>query len=269
MTVFLTKDENDAGDFLDPLVAEGVEVIARSLLEFRVLEGNVARTVRVLADANYVVFTSARAVEIAYGLAGAVLPTADPRMAGAGNPGSGRRDAPSPKVLCAGVKTASRARRLGLRVDAEISPGGQDAVIDHLREVGIGAATTVALPRSAAADDRLPAYIGSTGARCHDLPLYRPEVAWNARGEIERARRLRPEVYAFTSPSSVSAFLEIAGATEGRSLLSTAMRVAIGPTTAASLRELTGGVELVSRAHTLADMAQLVLSVYRAAGSAR
>jgi uroporphyrinogen-III synthase len=257
MTVFLTKDESDAQEFIDPLAAAGVDVIARGLLDFRVVLDDAGRrdAARALEAADYVVFTSARAVAIALRVA-------------PGEPLREKRDAKAPRILCAGAKTAACARRLKLRVDAEITPGGQDAVIRYLREIGIGPGTTVVLPRSAAADSRLPTFIAQTGAECRDIALYRPDVDGEARDAVERARREGAKVYGFTSPSSVSAFLEITGASEGRALLSAAERLAIGPTTAAALRELAGGVELVSQRHTLADMAHLVLSVYRTAGGA-
>jgi uroporphyrinogen-III synthase len=267
--VFLSRDPDNAAAFTETLRASGIEVVGCDLVETETIvtpeqaDGVIAQC----READILVFTSARALTALAEIAG---PAADLSWLTAGGA----------RVICAGEKTAAAALHYGVAVHETISPGGQDRVIAHFDEQipggdrgngapgpgGSGLRRRIILPRSEAADDRLPEYLRRRGAEVIDLPLYRPRTNHEpeCRDAVASARSESPDAVAFTSPSAVAAFLELAalaGRTDAQSYFADTIRIAIGETTAAALVERTGGVEYTSEKRSLQDMAEIACAV--------
>jgi hydroxymethylbilane synthase len=121
---------------------------------------------------------------------------------------------------------------------------------------------TVLLARSDLATAELPAILRGRGARVREAIAYRTVVAMS--GEIDPVREAlasgtRP-VAVFASPSAVAGFVREIGA----GALSQARLVAIGPTTARRIAELTGIAATTARTP---DALGLVTAVVAAAGA--
>ena len=247
MTCFLSRAAADDDPFRVSLAASGIDVVACDLIatEIALDRDRVPEVMARCRDSEYVVLTSARGVRAIVELTGGDTSWAG-EMKG--------------RLLCAGEKTSAEAEQSGLAPVETLTPGGQQSVIGYLERMGLQAGETVTLLRSEAADDRLPKFIGSRGATVADIALYRPAVNRSERTlrTVAAVTRNPPDAFAFTSPSTVDAFLELAGLPDVVAYFRNSIRIAIGPTTARALIERTGGVDYSSETHRLEDMARIV-----------
>lgn len=127
----------------------------------------------------------------------------------------------------------------------------------------------ILLPRAAGAREVVPRALAARGARVEAVAAYRTVAP---AGEAERARELfpadarqaRPEAVLFTSSSTARHLAEMLGA-EFRERLRGVLLAAIGPVTAATLRELGLSVGLTAEEFTAAGLAAALAAFYGAA----
>ena len=195
MTVFLSRDLDPAGPLLAWAGAGKHAVMARSLLTF-------APVLYVPPVANWWFFYSSRAV--AFGLAGRVDAVSE-----AGT-----------LLACMGPGTAATLRKMGL-TPAFVGEGQPGEVAGQFAEVGAG--QTVFFPR--ARQSRLTVQkLLADRITVLDAVCYENRMA-------EDVREVFADVYVFSSPLNVRAFLQV-------NTLSVEDRIiAFGPSTAAALRE--------------------------------
>jgi uroporphyrinogen III methyltransferase/synthase len=225
LRVLVTRAEAQAGGLTEALRAAGAESVALPLLRIvpcedvsaldRALDALESYDVLLLTSANAVRLLAARAAARGIALAREGL-----------------------RIACVGPATAKAAGETGLSVDFvpadRFDAEGLLAALEAWRPL---AGLRFLLPRSAAARDALPEGLRARGARVDAIALYRPEAApadaaW-LRGELLAGRL---DALTFTSPSAVRHFCalldEPSREAAGRSVV-----VAIGPVTAAALRE--------------------------------
>jgi uroporphyrinogen-III synthase len=208
-TVLVTREEPEGGPLSSALAAKGATVVLLPLLETRppADPAELAREAARLAEYDWVIFTSARAVEA---LAGA----------------TGARNGSETQVAVVGEGTARAARRFGWEPKV-IGRAGGVALVAALRDDASIEGRSVLFP---AADHARPDTIlrlREAGARVHVVTAYRTLPRLGAATELA-ARLSRPGVDAvvFTSPSAVETLGDVLGSGTGRTRFA-----AIGTTT--------------------------------------
>jgi uroporphyrinogen III methyltransferase/synthase len=235
--VLLTRAEEQSGALVAKLASRGAAPVSVPLLAFEppddpaALAGAFAR----IADFDWLVLTSANALRFA--------PAAFAQ---------GRA-----RVACVGPATAEAARRAGLRVDV-VPPERAlpEELVAELRATADLADARVLVPVAAGAGDALARALDAAGARALRVPAYRTRAPADARSRLEKALALPVDAVLLASPSAVRHLVEFLGEARARELAERSVFAAIGPTTAAALRER--GIEpaVVSPRQTSDDLVE-------------
>jgi uroporphyrinogen-III synthase len=211
-TVILTRAPADNAALEATLRARGAAVIALPCVTVRALDDDATlrRALRALTHADRLVLTSRAGAEAV----GAAL-------------GGERLDAP---VAVVGPATRAAAVRVGLSVDFVAShPDGATLA----RELPLPEGAVV-LARSDRALRDLPELLRARGVALRELVAYHTERA--AEADVARAREALAAgeaIVCLASPSAVDGFVDLVG----EALARAARPIAIGPTTAARIRE--------------------------------
>jgi uroporphyrinogen III methyltransferase/synthase len=140
-------------------------------------------------------------------------------------------------ALCVGPATAAAAAKAGLAAAVPAARGDADGLLAALRAAGPLAGRRYLLPRADQARDRLPEGLRAGGARVDAPVAYRtlpvPEGARALRGRLVRGAL---DALTFASPSAVRSFAAVLDP-EAREACRRAIVAAVGPATAAALRE--------------------------------
>ena len=256
MTLFVSRAERDAPGFFRRVRDAGVNVTGLPLIETEILArpADLAAAVRA-GSYDGAIFTSPRAVRIFADLAGPAV------------------TASIPAFICAGAGTAAAAGEIGLSPIVASRDAGQDGLIAHLsrQHEKVRPGTSYLFPRSQRADHRLTDWLASHGTTVVPVDLYRPVSSRDpaVRTAVAQLVSRPPDAFAFTSPSTVEAFLELARLDDPRAWFSGSKRLAIGASTARALIELTGGVEHVALKPGLNTLAELAAGVFAPVRSQR
>jgi uroporphyrinogen III methyltransferase/synthase len=201
------------------------------------------------ADFDALVFASANAVRACAALAGE-------RGLALG--------APPPRVVCVGRATARAAFDGGWSVHWVGAGQGAAALLEELRESFPPAGRRFLLPRSAIGRDELARGLRAAGAQVEEVEAYRnlPAAVDAARLSREVAEGRLP-VVTLTSTSAALRLLELLDA-EARAALPRCIVAAIGPTTAAALRERGVPVAVVPERPGGRELARAVAAAVRA-----
>jgi len=237
LTVVLTRDDEDDRELADDLAALRARVLIAPCIHTEPLADRTAfaRAIEEAGADDLIVITSragARALE-SYG--------AELRA----------------PVAAVGWSTAEQLRAIG------VSPrfvARAASAVTLGREVPLPPGTVV-LARSDRATGELPAILRERGARLREVVAYRTVVGMS--GEIASVRDaiasgMRP-VVVFASPSAVEGFVREIGVRS----LALARPVAIGPTTARSIRELADVSATTARSPDVSGLVSAVVAASR------
>lgn len=240
--VLITRSRSQASKLrilLTELGAQPVEVptiLTAPLKDHQALDAALAR----LSDFSWVIFASVNAVDAVFSRLELREEGRDARAFG-GN-----------KVGAIGPATAEALERRGLFPDL-VPPGSAS---EHLIEVLSGRSWTdvaVLLPGADIGLDGLAQGLTRLGARVERVAAYRTVAPTNVRGLARGILEQGVEVVTFTSSSTVRNLLE---ALDGDvSPLNSCIIACIGPTTAATARELGLKVDLVAEQHDVEGLA--------------
>lgn len=223
--VLVTRSEEQAGALMEALRGAGAEPVALPLLRIVACEDtrDLDRALGGLAGTDVLLFTSANAVRLFAERAAA---------RGVGLAREGLR------IACVGPATAEAAAAAGLAVHVvPFARFDAEGLLEALDAWLAPAGRRFLLPRSASARDVLPEGLRARGASVDVVDLYRPDPApvdpgW-LRAELAAGRL---DALTFTSPSTVRHFCALLDA-PARAAAQRAVVAAIGPVTAAALRE--------------------------------
>jgi len=180
-----------------------------------------------------------------------------------------RRPPLSSGLRCAVVGRATRAALEEADLRAAFMPSAAGAAALASELAGELAGKRVLLPRSDLASDDLPAALRVAGAAVTTVIAYSTAPPESVDAEVLAAlRRGEADAVAFFSPSAFRAFAQVLGGEALRELRGSVAFAAIGPTTAAALRD--AGVPVAVQApEATADLFVAALERYFASRAAR
>lgn len=238
VTVVLTRDDEDDRELAEELAALRARVVIAPCVRTEPLEDATALGLALSQlDGDDLVVVTSRAGAAAIASCGVHL-RAPVATVGWGSAGQLRRFGIAPQFV---ARTSSA---VGLATELPLPRG------------------TVLLARSDRATEELPAILRSRGARVREAVAYRTVVAMS--GEVGSARDAiagggRP-IVVFASPSAVEGFVREMGVRS----LAAARLVAIGPTTARRITELTDSPATTARTPDVLGLATAVVGAARA-----
>lgn len=243
--VLVTRSVGQASELAQVLRELGMEPVVVPVIEvaepssFEALD----RAVAELAEFDWLLFTSANAVE------------AFARRAGAARVGA--------RIAVIGQATARAVEEVGMRVDVvarqAVAESLAEAMLQHVRRADGGAARML-LVRAEEAREVLPEALRRAGAEVTLVSAYRNVVP---QGSVEVVRELfawaeeAPAAITFTSSSSVRNLLALCEAA-GVGLPRGAVRVSIGPITSETLREMGYPAHAEARTASVRALAEAV-----------
>jgi len=172
------------------------------------------------------------------------------------------------RIAAVGPRTAQTLRALGLTVGLVADEASGEGLATCLLEGG-GGPRRALLPRAAVGGEALPRRLRRAGWEVVEVAAY--ETRTPAAGSLEPVATWLEEVGAdvllFASPSAVRGLRTLLGPARAERLAQGAQRGAIGPVTAAALRDLGWEPQLLPRCYTIeALLAELIESRQLSAG---
>ncbi|HXT86444.1 MAG TPA: uroporphyrinogen-III synthase [Verrucomicrobiae bacterium] len=162
-----------------------------------------------------------------------------------------------------GQSTARALEEKGLHVNYIAKDGTGEALARELRE-SLGG-RRVLLPRSDRGDERISKALREAGAHVTEVIAYRTAPAANLDAStVARIRRAEVDAVIFASPSAFQNFQSVIGGTEAglEELSSRIDFVAIGPTTARSIRDSGARVAVQAEQASISGLAVAIASHY-------
>jgi uroporphyrinogen-III synthase len=246
--ILITKEKEENRDPAELLTAEGAEVIFFPAIKIVPLEYSSA-----LDDAlsrfktfDYLIFTSANAasvfhgISIKYGL-----------------------DLSDKIIAAAGSGTLQRCRSLGINVD--IMPGrfGANGLLQCFSAQDIKN-KKILIPSSLLANDELNEGLQAMGAETCKVPVYStlPNDRESVHDQLKAVKARTPDLFAFTSPSSFRAYIEILEIVNAHDYFGSAVICAIGTTTESEIRSAGITVNIVPEYSSLDGIAESVIKYF-------
>jgi uroporphyrinogen III methyltransferase / synthase len=242
MRVVITRAREQAADLAAKLEALGAEVIEFPTIEIRPAAdyGPLDEALARIASYDWLIFTSANGVRFFL-----------ERLALAGL----NIDAAQARICAIGPATRLAAENAGFRVDLMPNEYVAESLVQAFEGIDLRGRRFL-LPRAAIARDVVPTHLRRQGARVEVVEAYRtaiPEGAHQLARDLFAASR-RPDWITFTSSSTVTNFVEAAGAEalEG-------VRVAsIGPVTTATAKKLGIAVTVEAKTYTIQGLVEAI-----------
>ena len=242
--IVITRARGQGGDLAAALEKLGAEVV-----EFPTIEIQPAADYGPLDDAlarigsyDWLIFTSANGVRFFLG-----------RLALAGL----NIDAVRAKICAIGPATRTEAENAGFKV--ALMPGEYvaESLVAAFEGQGLEG-KRVLLPRAAVARDVVPAELRRRGATVDVVEAYRTGIPTDAHALAHRifGSGRRPDWITFTSSSTVTNFMQVAGA----AVLEGARVATIGPVTTATARQHGITVTVEARTFTAAGVVEAILA---------
>ncbi len=243
--IVITRAAEQAPEFTRLLEETGAEVISFPTIQIVPPKSwdPVDRAIREIARYNWILFTSVNGVSMFF----ARLKTL----------GGDIRDLKGLRIGAIGPKTSARLQALGLTVDAFPEEYRAEALSDVIGEVQ---GCRVLLARAEKARDILPKTLEARGARVTVATVYRTLKPRHLPGDVKK-RLLDGEidVVTFTSSSTVDGFMQHFSTRERRRIFEHARAAAIGPITAATLRDHGVHVAIRAKRYTIEALAKAIV----------
>jgi uroporphyrinogen III methyltransferase/synthase len=248
--VVLTRAPEQSQELADALEAlgAGVRVLPMIALVAPERSGDLDSALSRLAEFDWILFTSQNAVRFLF-RRGCEL--------------KNRRvvQPARPLIAAIGTATAQAARNLDIRVDFVATSQTGESLARELRGQMSGA--SVLLPRSDRADDRLPAILREFGAKVTEVVAYRTAIPESFDSAVlDAVKQTQVDVIVFASPSAFDNFCTAIAPLDRKELSNRVHFAAIGPTTAATIREAGARVAMESSEPTPAALAAAIAEHY-------
>ncbi len=258
--IVVTRTREQASDLVAKLEEHGAECYEYSTIHIEPVAdyGLLDRAIAELDAYQWVLFTSLNAVTYFF-----------KRLEQLGRDS---RHLHGVKIAAVGRATADDLLRHGIRADLIPEKFTGEGLAAALVQTSVRG-NRILLPRALQAGDLLPETLTEAGAEVTIAPVYRNVPPQGRKDELrDQLQNGDIDVVTFTSSSTVTNFLTMIGAhdqDELRQLLQGVTIAAIGPVTAATIREQGLHVDIQPERYTIADMVQAIVAHYRNAGAKR
>jgi uroporphyrinogen III methyltransferase/synthase len=238
--IVVTRDRRQAMELAEPLEALGAQTVLLPAIEIRDPEdpGPLDQAIARLASYDWLIFTSVNGVR--FFVERLDRSTQDLRSLKA-------------KICAIGPATRAAVEALHLKVDRMPGEYVAESLIQTFAEDDLRS-VRILLPRAAVARDLVPAELTRRGATVDVVDAYRTVVPEGAAAAAEAALGRRPDWIAFTSSSTVTHFVGIAG-----KIPLVGVKIAsIGPITSATVREHGMKVAVEANPHTIPGLVDAI-----------
>lgn len=245
-----TRAPEQSQELTDALESMGADVRQLPLVSFAPPQDFIEldSAFRRFPEFDWVLFTSQNAVRFVFRRGCEVKPHRDKQPA-------------RPLVAAVGTATAQAARNLDIRVDYVAQNQTGESLAAELRQKMGG--MKVFLPRSDRADDRLPSALREAGAEVFEVVAYRTTIPESIdRVILESIRKAEVNVVVFASPSAFENFRAVIAPAKAEELSKHVMFAAIGPTTAAAIRNGGARVAVEASESSAAVLAEAIAEYY-------
>jgi uroporphyrinogen III methyltransferase / synthase len=251
--VLVTRAREQASALSDLLKEQGAEPVEFPLIRIAPLldYSELDEAIAALSSCDWVVFTSANAVDAVFG-----------RLE---NMGRDARAFGNAKIAAIGNATAQTLRNAGLRADFIPSQFVAEAVVEEWPDKNL-AGKRVLLPRAKEAREFLPDRLREMGATVDVVPAYENVRDAGAADSIrEQLQNGDLDAVTFTSSSTVKNFVESMGPVSLRAVLKSVTTACIGPVTAETARAVGIEPDIVSDESTIAGLVEALAERFAAA----
>lgn len=200
--VLITRPRQQAKVFADALSAAGFEPIFFPVIQIRPMDdlSPLEEAMPHLDTYDWVIFTSANAVDVFFDRFPSPLGTRARKGRGAKGEGRGTD---KPKIAAIGPKTEASLKARGVTVDFVPEEYVDEAILSGLGDIE---GKWILLPRAEIAREILPQQISAAGGIVHEIAIYQT-LPDQPDEEGLAALRSGVDVVTFTSPSTVENFL--------------------------------------------------------------
>ena len=246
--VLVTRTRSQASALSELLSDRGAQAIEAPTIEVRPPDdyGALDDALRRLASYDWVVFTSANAVQAVFGRLGDL--------------GLDARAFGTAEVAAIGSATAASLRGHGLSTDLRPDAFVSEALLEGLRSRGVDG-KRVLLPRADIAPGTLAQGLSALGAVVEEVTAYRTLSAEGCGERIREALSEGIDIATFTSSSTVRNLVRAMGGDPKP--LSGAIVACIGPVTVATARGLGLKVDIVAGEHTVDGLVDALEAYFR------
>jgi uroporphyrinogen III methyltransferase/synthase len=250
--VVITRPEAQAEEFAALLQLQGARAIHFPTIRVVPPESydDLDRAVGELSRYQWIIFTSANGVTFFLNRLREL--------------GKDIRDLKGLRICTIGPATAAKIEALGIRVDLVPDAFISEGVVSAFSEIDIKG-NRILLPRAETARDVIPDGLAKLGAAVDVVTVYRTVNSGKNRSDIESLiNGGLVDVITFTSPSTVTNFMEIMGRDFA---ISPQVKIAcIGPVTAAAVKKAGLNIDILQERYTVPGLVESLVDFFRRTG---
>ena len=247
--IVITRPEAQAGEMIDLLRQQGARVICFPTIKVVPPESWQAldKTLEHLETYRWIIFTSANGVHFFF-----------KRLKESGRD---IRDLKGIRICTIGPATASTIVNLGIRVDLVPDSFISEGIVRVFEKQDVKG-LKILLPRAETARDIIPEGLSALGATVDVVTVYRTVSSGRSRAELEPLMTAgKIDVITFTSPSTVTNFINIMGKTF--SLPAQVKIACIGPVTAAAIRKAGWPIDILQEQFTIPGLVEAMMEYFK------
>jgi len=246
--ILITRPEEQSEEFLSLLREEGARVIPFPTIKIVPTDrfDDLDRAIKNIERYEWIVFTSANGVKFFFNRFREL--------------GSDIRDLKGIKICTIGPATASTIEMLGVKVDLVPDEYISEGVVEAFKEKELQG-KKVLLPRAEIARDVIPRGLSKLGARVDVVTAYRTVNSGKNKAEFdEMMEQNKVDVITFTSPSTVTNFIDIIGKD---TRLSEHVKIAcIGPVTLDAARKAGLKVDIMQGPYVISGLVDAIIKAF-------
>lgn len=246
--IVITRPEAQAEEFADLLHTHGARVIHFPTIKIVPPENyqDLDQAIGRLPQYHWIIFTSANGVSFF--------------LKRLKDLGRDIRDLKDIRICTIGPATAATIENLGIRVDLVPEEFISEGVVKAFRGFDIRG-KKVLLPRAETARDVIPEGLTTLGAKVDVVTAYRTANSGRDKSELETLMNEgKVDVITFTSPSTVTNFMEIMGQEYG---IPPHVKIAcIGPVTAAAVKKAGLSVDIIQERYTIPGLVETLIGYF-------
>jgi uroporphyrinogen III methyltransferase/synthase len=246
--IVITRPEAQAEEFADLLHTHGARVIHFPTIKIVPPENyqDLDQAIGRLPQYHWIIFTSANGVSFF--------------LKRLKDLGRDIRDLKDIRICTIGPATAATIENLGIRVDLVPEEFISEGVVKAFRGFDIRG-KKVLLPRAETARNVIPEGLTKLGAKVDVVTAYRTANSGRDKSELETLMNEgKVDVITFTSPSTVTNFMEIMGQEYG---IPPHVKIAcIGPVTAAAVKKAGLSVDIIQERYTIPGLVETLIGYF-------